>query len=90
MNIENDLNLTVNEPPLKKFKRQIEKKLSCIKPGIEPVAISELSPASLKVQLQADATMMISSQIFDMVLLLKITEISNTIFVGNSKGINFG
>lgn len=82
MNIENDLNLTVNEPPLKKFKNQIEK-LSYIKPEISPVAISELSPASLKIQLQADATMT-SSQILDIVLLLIIPKIITTIFLGES------
>jgi hypothetical protein len=69
MNFENDLNLTVNEPPIKKFKKQFEK-LSDIKLEISsqlpPVTISELSPASLKVQLQADATM-ISTEILNYV-----------------------
>lgn len=65
MNRENDLNLTLNEPPLKKFKKQLEK-LTDIKPEIAPVTISELSPASLKAQLQADATL-ISSQILEIV-----------------------
>ena len=87
MNLENDLNLTVNEPPLKKFKNQIEK-LSHIKPEIAPIAISELSPASLKAQLQADATM-ISSQILDIVKPLVIIKIVQSIFIGKSKGINF-
>ena len=87
MNLENDLNLTVNEPPLKKFKNQIEK-LSYIKPDIAPIAISELSPTSLKAQLQADATM-ISSQILEIVKLLIITKIMKLIFIGKSKGINF-
>ena len=66
MNFESDLNLTVNEPPLKKFKKQLEK-LPDIKPEIPPLeAISELSPASLRVQLLADATM-ISGEIKDVV-----------------------
>lgn len=66
MNFEKDLNLTLNEPPLKKFKKQIEN-LPEIKPDIAaPMIISELSPSSLKVQLQADTTM-ISSEIFDIV-----------------------
>ena len=47
-----DLNLTVTEPPLKKLKRQIEK-MSAVSES-QTILITELSPASLKVQLQED------------------------------------
>ena len=65
MNQENNLNLTINEPPLKKFKKELEK-ITDIQPKIAPIIISELSPSSLKSQLQADATL-ISSQVLDIV-----------------------
>lgn len=66
MNQGDNLNLTINEPPLKKLKKQFEK-LVDIKPEIAPITISELSPASLKAQLQADASL-ISSQVLEIVI----------------------
>lgn len=52
-NEAHDLNLTVTEPPLKKLKKQIEK-LAAVSES-QTISITELSPASLKVQLQEDA-----------------------------------
>ena len=59
----------MTEPPLKKLKKQIEK-LSAISSNnladSQSITIAELSPASLKVQLQEDANL-ISGQITDIV-----------------------
>ena len=59
-----DLNLTVNEPPLKKLKKQIEK-LANVSES-QTIMITELSPASLKIQLQEDANL-ISGELTDIV-----------------------
>ena len=55
-----DLNLTVTEPPLKKIKKELEK-FANFKPGIVPVNFSQLSPHSLKVQLELDSTLLTGS-----------------------------
>ena len=58
----NDLNLTIKEPPLKKFKKQWENMVINV-PDIEPVVFSEMSPNSLKVQLKEDANLISGSLI---------------------------
>ena len=64
-----NLNLNVTEPPLKKLKKQIEKLSAISSTNLadpQSITITELSPASLKVQLQEDANL-ISGQITDIV-----------------------
>ncbi len=63
MNRESDLNLTVTEPPLKRLKKEIEKLSSRLEPENVPVPLSELSPSSLKVQLQEDSILLTGSVI---------------------------
>ena len=67
MHMSPNLNLNVTEPPLKRLKKQIEK-LSAISSNndSQSIPIAELSPASLKVQLQEDANL-ISGQLTDIV-----------------------
>lgn len=62
--VNNDnLNLTIKEPPLKKLKKQWENLIPSV-PEIERVVFTEMSPTSLKAQLKEDATL-ISGSIID-------------------------
>ena len=62
-----DLNFTITEPPLKKLKKQIEKMAAASE--TQSITITELSPASLKVQFQEDARL-ISGEIIDIVRII--------------------
>ena len=65
MKSDNNLNFIVNEPPLKKIRRQMEELANSI-PEISHVNVAELSSASLKVQLQEDANL-ISGDLIEIV-----------------------